>query len=214
METENMPATQGKIFEQISTELAHTGYGFYNQGWLYGTSGNLSAVLRREPLLLAITGSGLDKGHMETEQIIHIDHDANVLLGKYRPSAETALHIAVIDETGCGSVFHTHSVWSTLVSRKHEKEGGIRIEGFEMLKGLDGVRTHEHTEWIPIFPNTQNMDALAMEVRNVLRKTPQIHGFLLSGHGLYTWGKDIQETKRHVEVMEFLIEAYGRANQV
>ena len=206
--------TESKFFEQISTELAQTGFGFYNHGWLYGTSGNLSAVLRRDPFLLAITGSGLDKGHLDPGQMIQIDHDANVLLGKFRPSAETALHIGVIDETGCGSVFHTHSVWTTLVSRKYEKEGGIRIEGFEMLKGLEGVRTHEHTEWIPIFPNTQDMDALSLDVREMLRQNTKIHGFMLSGHGLYTWGKDMQETKRHVEVLEFLIEAHGRANQV
>ncbi len=215
LETGSVTRTaQEKYFEQISVELAQVGYAFYQRGWLYGTSGNLSSVLRRDPLIMAITGSGLDKGHLEPEQIIHIDHDQSVLMGDYKPSAETALHIGLVDETGCGSVFHTHSIWSTLISRKFVKAGGIMLEGFEMLKGLSNVRTHDHREWIPIFQNTQDMDSLAVEVRETVRQDSQIHGFMLSGHGLYTWGKDIKEAKRHVEVLEFLLEAYGRTSGV
>lgn len=214
MDSESVPSiAQEKLFEQTSNELAQIGFGFYNHGWLFGTSGNLSTVLRRDPLLLAITGSGLDKGHLEPDHIIHIDHDAQVLNGEYKPSAETALHICVVDETGCGSVFHTHSKWSTLISQKFEKSGGVEIEGFEMLKGLDNVRTHEHKEWIPIFRNSQDMDALAEEVRQTLRNHPEIHGFMLSGHGLYTWGKSTQDAKRHVEALEFLLEVYWRTLQ-
>ena len=196
--------------DYISAEIARIGGSFYSHGWLFGTSGNLSAVISYDPMLLAITGSGLDKGHLSTKQVIVIDEDMKVLSGEYRPSAETALHIALVSELSCGAVFHTHSVWSTIMSQVYEKEGGIWIEGFEMLKALNGVKTHDHKEWIPILKNSQDMDGLAMELKALLKINPGIHGFMLSGHGLYTWGKDPLEAKRHVEGIEFLLEVQGR----
>jgi methylthioribulose-1-phosphate dehydratase len=80
-----------------------------------------------------------------------------------------------------------------------------------MLKGLEGVRTHKHREWLPILENSQDMRELAEKVTTTLRETPGIHGFLLREHGLYTWGASLQEAKRHVEILEFLMEVLVRA---
>ncbi len=206
----NLNEALKRDFESISVELSRIGAGFYSRGWVMGTSGNLSALVSEDPLLLAITGSGLDKGNLQYDQIILIDREANVLHGKYEPSAETALHITLVNETACRAVFHTHSLWSTVLSKIHEKNGGLWIEGFEMLKSLDGVKTHEHREWIPILRNSQDMGALSQELKEILRDHPGTHGFMLSGHGLYAWGKSLQEAKRHVEGLEFLLEVRGR----
>jgi methylthioribulose-1-phosphate dehydratase len=79
-----------------------------------------------------------------------------------------------------------------------------------MLKGLEGVKTHEHREWVPILENSQEMTSLAAKTRQMLEENPNIHGFLIRRHGLYTWGKDLQEAARHVEIFEFLLESVGR----
>lgn len=199
------------IFEKLASDITEIGSGFYSRGWLFGTSGNLSAVVRRDPLRLAITGSGLDKGNLAPGQIIEIDESARVVSGEYRPSSETALHISIVNDRKCGAVFHTHSVWGTILSRKYLDKGGIFLEGFEMLKGLDGVRSHDHREWLPILENSQDMDSLAVKVEKLLRENPGMHGFLLSGHGLYSWGATAQEAKRHIEVLEFLMEVNARS---
>ena len=81
-----------------------------------------------------------------------------------------------------------------------------------MLKGLEGVTTHEHREWLPILDNDQDMDRLAREVRRVLKEHPACHGFLLRRHGLYTWGDTLPQAVRHVEILEFLLEALGRSS--
>ena len=107
-------------------------------------------------------------------------------------------------------MLHTHSVWSTVLSEVYGAERGLRLSGFEMLKGLEGVRTHEHTEWLPILENDQDIRALVPRVEAVLEQSPAIHGFLLRGHGLYTWGGDLAEARRHVEILEFLLETTGR----
>src|SRR5205085_2380270 len=112
--------------------------------------------------------------------------------------------------TGAESVLHTHSVWSTVLSDVFADAGGFSIEGYEMLKGLEGVQTHEHREWLPILENTQDMRALAGQVTALLQARPQTHGILIRQHGLYTWGKNLDDAARHVEILEFLLESVGR----
>ena len=198
-------------FQKIAAELAAAGRAFYVRGWALGTSGNFSAVIARQPLRLAITSTGLDKGTLTPEQFLEIDDSGEVLRGRERPSAEALLHLAVVRELNAGAVLHTHSVWSTVLSGSHAANGGIALEGYEMLKGLEGVRTHKHREWLPILENSQDMTELARRVSATLRESPGIHGFLLREHGLYTWGSDLQEARRHVEILEFLMEVLVRA---
>ena len=193
-------------FSKTAESLAEIGRGFYARGWVLGTSGNFSAVISRRPLRLAITSTGLDKGTLTRRQFLEIDETANVVRGKGRPSAEALLHLAIVRGLPAGAVLHTHSVWSSLLSGTHARHGGIVLEGYEMLKGLSGVQTHRHREWLPILPNSQDMVELAERVSSTLREAPGIHGFLLQRHGLYTWGGNPAEAKRHVEILEFLLE--------
>jgi methylthioribulose-1-phosphate dehydratase len=198
-------------FSEAAKRLSEVGKGFYERGWVLGTSGNFSAVVSREPLRLAITATGLDKGGLKAAQFLEMDEEANVVRGDGKPSAEALLHLAIVTGVNADAVLHTHSVWSTVLSGTHAAQGGIALEGFEMLKGLAGVRTHKHREWLPILENSQDMAELAGRVSNVLRESPGIHGFLLKEHGLYTWGKSLQEAKRHVEILEFLMEVLVRS---
>lgn len=199
------------LFAETATQIAEIGKNFYSRGWVLGTSGNFSAVLSNDPLQLAITASGNDKGNLTTEHILQIDVDGNVIAGVGKPSDETKLHLTAVKLRGARAVLHTHSVWSTLLSQKvFAQSDGIAISGYEMLKGLAGVKTHNHTEWLPIVENSQAMDELANTVEATLQRFPNAHGFLLRGHGLYTWGKDLAEAKRHIEIFEFLLEVTGR----
>jgi methylthioribulose-1-phosphate dehydratase len=197
----------------VAATLAELGRYFYSRGWVLGTSGNFSAVAQREPLRLAITASGVDKGALTAGQILQIDADARVVAGVGRPSDEARLHTAVVKSRGAQAVLHTHSVWSTVLSEANASAGGISISGYEMLKGLAGVKTHEHREWLPIIENSQDMPVLARTVEQTLESHADAHGFLLRGHGLYTWGDSLAEAKRHVEILEFLLEVTGRTRQ-
>lgn len=195
-------------FAQLAAELAAVGRMFYARGWVPGTSGNFSAVVSRAPLRLAITSSGVDKGLLAADHILEIDDAAQIISGEGRPSAETLLHLAVVRLRGAGAVLHTHSIWSNIVSGASRE--GVCIEGHEMLKGLDGVTTHEHREWLPVIDNSQDMLSLAQAVERALNEHPRAHGFMLRRHGLYTWGRDLAEAKRHVEIFEYLLEVTGR----
>src|SRR5690242_5407830 len=200
-----------RSFLKTAESLAEIGKACYARAWVLGTSGNFSAVVAREPLRLAITSTGLDKGDLTPAQFLEIDETANVIRGDGRPSAEALLHLAIVRGVDAGAVLHTHSVWSTILSGTRAQDGGIALEGYEMLKGLAGVATHKHREWLPILENSQDMVELADRVSRTLEQTPGIHGFLLQEHGLYTWGESLGEAKRHVEILEFLMEVLGRS---
>jgi methylthioribulose-1-phosphate dehydratase len=216
----------------VASRLTDVSRRFYARGWALGTSGNFSAVVSRQPLRLAITASSVPKGQLRPADILECD-DRGVLVripdrtrhnngrdrvargeaAARRPSAETLLHVEIARVRGAGAILHTHSVWTTMLSDHHASEGGLAVEGYEMLKGLSGVSSHEHREWIPIIPNDQDMPRLAGRVAETLKQFPDAHAFLLRRHGLYTWGDTLAEAERHVEILEFLFETIGRSAQ-
>jgi len=199
-------------FTDCTEQLIRAGRRFDARGWVLGTSGNFSAVTSRKPLRLAITRSGTHKGELTAADILEYG-EGHVLAGTGSASAETRLHLAIVSERGAGAVLHTHSIWSTLLSHRYAELGGLAIRGYEMLKGLSGVTTHEHREWLPILDNDQDMERLAGDVTRVLLDQPECHGFLLRRHGLYTWGATVAEAVRHVEILEFLLESVARSKE-
>jgi methylthioribulose-1-phosphate dehydratase len=206
-----------RSFASAARDLAAVGRRFYARGWVLGTSGNFSTVVAGSPLRLAITASSVHKGQLRAADILQVD-DRGSVVGRRgaKPSAETLLHVEIVRRRGAGAVLHTHSIWSTILSAARparDAKDGIMIEGFEMLKGLDGVGTHEHREWVPIVDNAQDMPALARTVGETLERAPGAHAFLLRRHGLYTWGATLADAERHVEILEFLFEAIGRSGR-
>ena len=219
----------GKAKADVPSQLAAVGRRMYARGWALGTSGNFSAVVSRTPLRLAITASSVQKRELGARHVLQCDEHGAVIgskagrpgfvrrassgrrnLARRRPSAETLLHIEIARRRHAGAILHTHSVWTTVLSDLHAAEGGFAIEGYEMLKGLTGVTSHEHREWIPIIDNDQDMPRLARRVSETLDMVAGAHAFLLRRHGLYTWGDTLEQAERHIEILEFLFEALGR----
>jgi methylthioribulose-1-phosphate dehydratase len=195
----------------LGQELAAIGRRFYARDWVLGTSGNFSVVIAREPLQLLVTPSAAHKGTLMPRDFLPIGEKGQVVGRRAgRASAETALHLEIVRTQGAGAVLHTHSVWGTILSDLHARRRGLAIRGYEMLKGLEGVGSHRHREWIPIIDNDQDMTRLASAVRIRLAREPAAHAFLLRAHGLYTWGATLAQAERHVEILEFLLEAVGR----
>ncbi len=194
-----------------AAEMALAGREFYRRGWNLGTSGNFSVLVARKPLRICVTASGIDKGSLDETNFLEIDESNEIFSGFGKPSAETLLHLTIYRFLPrARSILHTHSVWGTILSDAFYEDGTIEIEGYEMLKGLSGVTTHEHTEKVPIVENSQDYVALAHVIENVVRDNEGLHGIYLRRHGLYTWGETVAEARRHVEIFEFLFEVIAR----
>lgn len=198
--------------------LIEIGRDFHHRGWSLATSSNYSVVTGRDPLRLLVTCSGFDKGRLTPEQFVIVGEDGKSVrdLGR-KPSAEVLLHVALARGAAAGSVLHTHSIWGTLLSEAGAAHGYLEISGYEMLKALAGIATHEVTVRVEIFPNTQDMSDFACRVEKRLcdpGRPPLGCAFLIAGHGLYAWGKDLTEARRHIEALEFLFEVAARKSRL
>ena len=180
------------------------------RGWVPATAGNFSFRDLASGRIF-ITGSGLDKGAITPADLLEIDLDCQVLGGAGKPSAETALHGVIYRFfPGAGAIVHVHTVWNTLLSGRFAVAGSVPLEGYELLKALAGVATHEHRELVPVLENSQEYVGLAAELESTLARFPECHGVLLRKHGLYTWGESVAGARRHLEALEFLFEVEAR----
>jgi methylthioribulose-1-phosphate dehydratase len=172
-------------------------------GFTPATSSNFS--MRLDDSHAAITVSGRDKGRLAEDDIMVVDFDGQPVATEQRPSAETQLHTQLYKrrpEIGC--VLHTHSLNQTLASRLYAGAGRIRFEDYELIKAFRGQDTHEVAMDVPVLPNNQHIPTLAAQV-DALLDDDRLWGYLIEGHGLYAWGADMAEARRHLEAFEFLI---------
>jgi methylthioribulose-1-phosphate dehydratase len=213
------PVQSADAAQRASAEidaLCATARWCYARGWVPATSGNFSVrPFADAPARMLITPSGLDKGTLQQADLIELDAEGRVVAGAGKPSAETALHLVLYTaRPDARAIVHVHSVWNTLLSGHYAAEGyvpgEIRIQGYEILKGLSGVTTHAHLERVPVLENTQEYFVLSSQLKNALERNPDAHGVILSRHGLYTWGQSVAEARRHLEALEFLFEVEGR----
>jgi len=198
--------------KKLAQDLLDTILFFNKKDWSPATSTNYS-VRSSNPQEYIISRSGVDKSKFELSDLIKINPQGEVLSQFLQPgvksSAETEIHTAIYEKyPQINCVLHTHSVLGTILSQKFVKEKHITFSGFEIQKGLDGNTTHELESVLPIVPNSQVMSDILKNIDHHFTEQPQIHGFLIAGHGLYTWGKDIATAKRHIETYEFLFECY------
>lgn len=173
------------------------------RGWTPATSSNFSSRIDAEHV--AITVSGRDKGRLTEGDIMVVDLDGQPVATSHRPSAETLLHTQLYKrDPQVGCVLHTHSQTQTVASRLYAGAGHVHLEGYELLKAFSGTTTHETALDLPVYPNTQDMPTLAAQVDATLDRQA-MWGYLIDGHGLYAWGRDMAEARRHLEAFEFLL---------
>ena len=199
----NEPPYSPERLRECASELVAAVRDLAARGWTPATSSNFS--LRVDENHAAITISGRDKGRLDESDIMVVDMDGQPVGSDHRPSAETLLHTCLykrFEDIGC--VLHTHSIAQTLASRLYGPVGHVRFEDYELIKAFRGEETHETELDLPVLPNSQHMPTLAAQV-DVLMDTGHLWGYLIEGHGLYAWGRDMAEARRHLEAFEFLI---------
>ena len=189
-------------FHEAAEALVETGRWLHARGWLPATSGNLSL---RTADGIAMSASGRDKGALTCEDILKVDLDGRPLAGG-KPSAETRLHCQLYRRMPLvGAVLHTHSVAATVLSRRAGAGGRIALLGYELAKALPGIRDHQTPVYLPVLGNSQDMAVLSAEADAALDAEPGLHGYLIAGHGTYTWAADLATARQQIEALEFLL---------
>ena len=192
------------LFDERADAIAGAARELALAGWTPATSSNFS--MRVDADHAAITISGRDKGRLGRGDIMLIDMQGKAVGTDARPSAETELHTQIYRRfPDMNVVLHTHSRTQSVASRLFAKDGVVRLAGWELQKAIAGQTTHDAELNIPVFPNTQHMPELVAQVDAWLDAGKPLHAYLIDGHGIYTWGRDMAETRRHLEALEFLL---------
>jgi methylthioribulose-1-phosphate dehydratase len=202
-----MPVPHVQLADRLRAcgeEIARTGRELAACGWTPATSGNFS--MRIDEDTIAVTVSGRDKGALSTDDVMAVGLDGQPVSTDGRPSAETSLHLQVYRRRpDTGAILHTHSRNQTVASRLFAKDGRIELQGWELQKALTGYTSHETRLDVPVFPNSQDMADIEQNVAAWLDESRPLYAYLIEGHGLYTWGRDMPQARRHLEALEFLL---------
>lgn len=184
--------------------LAAEAARFAQLGWMRGTSGNLSEVLERDPLRLAVTSSGVDKGELQPTDVVLVDGHGSAVdvdgVTPRQPSAEAELHAAIAGRTGAGAVVHVHALSTVVAAERWPR--GVRLRDVEMLKGI-GRKAHDDDVVVPVIANTQDMSELAE--RFAAAYDPAVPAVIVARHGVYVWGHDLTAARHHTESLEWAI---------
>ena len=174
------------------------------RGWAPATAGNYSARLEDG---FAVTASGWHKGRLTEDGVLRLDADGMVI-GEGRSSAETHLHLSIYRRfPEAGAVLHGHSPQAVGLSRAFRDIEAWRFAGHEMIKVFPGHVTHDAEIVLPIVDNSQDMREIEAAIAPALARPGAIPAYLIRDHGLYAWGRDLDEAERVLEAVEWLIAA-------
>jgi methylthioribulose-1-phosphate dehydratase len=187
---------------EYTQAMIDAGRLFHSRGWVPATGGNFSARLSLDRVL--ITASGGHKGELSSDGFLIADLDGKPLDSSRKASYETLLHMQIYrHDASVGGVLHTHSIANTVLSRRLSE---IRFAGYELLKLLPGISTHDAEVIVPVFANDQDIARLAAQVDVHMKRHPQTPAYLIAGHGLYAWGASVAQARHRVEALEFMFE--------
>ncbi|MCU1482391.1 MAG: methylthioribulose-phosphate dehydratase [Subtercola sp.] len=199
------------IIREAGAALAAESARFAARGWMPGTAGNLSVTLAREPLRLAVTASGLDKGELTPADVVVVDETGSWVAEagwpEQRPSAEAGLHARIAAVTGAGAVIHVHALAAVRAGQAWPE--GVELHDLEMLKGI-GHSAHGELVTIPVVNNHQDMRVLGDDFERVY--TPprdgvaEVPALIVASHGIYAWGADLRQARWHLELIEALLQ--------
>lgn len=194
-------STPGSVPPAVAAQIVAAGHRLDRFGWVPATAGNIS--MRLGEAHLAITRSGVHKGMLAAADVIAVDMDGQPIDPAQRPSAETLLHCQLYRHSpAIGAVVHGHSVPATVLSMT-EPADHLVLHGYEVLKAFEGQTTHEAALRLPLVPNDQDIGRLALVVDPML---PDMQlGYLIRGHGSYTWGATMDAALARFEALEFLL---------
>ncbi|WP_028008987.1 methylthioribulose 1-phosphate dehydratase [Solimonas flava] len=188
--------------QTYSQQLIDAGRLFHQRGWVPATGGNFSARLDAGRML--ITASGCHKGELTPADFLEAGFDGVPIGAARKASYETLLHCQLYrHDAAIGAVLHTHSIANTVLSRRLRS---IRLAGYELLKLLPGIGTHDASVEVPVFTNDQDIARLSATVDAHMKRHPATPAYLIAGHGLYAWGADVAQARWRVEALEFMFE--------
>lgn len=166
------------------------------------TWGNVSGI-DREQGLVVIKPSGVDYDGMSPEDMVVVDLDGNRVEGKWKPSSDTATHVALYKAfPTLGGVVHTHSRWATSFA-----QAGRDIPAMGTTQGDYFYGTIPCTR---LMTPEEIAGAYEAETGKVIIETFQtrhidpanVPAVLVQSHGPFAWGTSPADAVHNAVVLE------------
>lgn len=187
---------------EVGARLAAEAARFAERGWMRATAGNLSEVIRSDPLRLVVTSTGVDKATMAPDDVVVVDAQGRAVvidgLAARRPSAEAELHAHVAATRGAGAVVHVHALAPVIAAERFP--GGIPLDRIEMVKAFG--HDAEACNTVPVIANSQSMAELAARLDDAGSSVPAV---VVARHGMYAWGDSLLQARHHAEGLEWAL---------
>ena len=184
--------------------ICELGRRFYDRGWVSGTGGGIALRLGDRTLMAP---SGVQKELMRPEMMFELD--ANGDIARYpddkalQVSQCRPLFLAAMELRHAGAVIHAHSKAALMATLCFGDR--VTLSKLEMMKGLRGIG-YDDTHEVPIIENTAQECDLKDSLVVAMRAFPRTHAVLVRRHGMYVWGQDWREAKRHAECYDYLLD--------
>ena len=188
------------MLEQLKKQVLEANLLLPKYGLVTFTWGNVSGI-DRETGLVVIKPSGVEYEGMGLDDMVVVDLDGKVVEGKWKPSSDTATHVALYRAfPECGGIVHTHSRWATTFA-----QAGMDIPA---------LGTTQADYFYGAIPCTRPMTdeeihgEYEAETGNVIVETfkgknpADIPGVLVYSHGPFAWGTDAMNAVHNAVVME------------
>ena len=199
------------MLELLKETVYQTNLDLVKHGLVIFTWGNVSAIDRTKNLVV-IKPSGVSYDEMKAEHMVVVDLDGNVVEGDFKPSSDTATHLALYKAfPNLGGVVHTHSTYATAWA-----QAGLDIPN---------IGTTHADYFSDAIPCTRDMTQTEVEgeyeketgtviIERFQHLNPDfIPGVLVKNHGPFSWGKNAHDAVHNAVVMEQVAKmafiAYG-----
>lgn len=182
-------------YSEIKKEVYNISKKIWEAGLVSGSSGNVSARVKKEEKL-AITPTSIDYEKLKPEDIVLIDFNQEILEGNFAPSFESKMHIEIYkNRNDVGAVIHTHSIFATVLAVLRRPIPAVVEELIVYVGGEIEVAEYAQS----------GSEELA---KNVVSKLKEKNAVLLANHGLVCCGKDLDRAYKICHLVERTAKIY------
>jgi L-ribulose-5-phosphate 4-epimerase len=166
------------------------------KGYTVGTGGNVSILVDGEDVI-AITPSNKEYMELSPADICIVDFELNMIEGRFNPSRETGLHIAVYkNRPDANAVIHSHPIYTSIFALINKPVPALFDE---VTMNIGNI--------IDVIPYAlSGSDELVENVKN--RLANRCNCYILQNHGALSIGTGIDKAFRNMELMEKVAQIY------
>ena len=170
-----------RLFIEERKQIVDMSLKLYRENLIVGTWGNLSMrVNHNGSEHYIVTPSGMEYEDTTIEDILVLDKDGKILLGKRRPTSELRMHLKLYEERSeINAIIHTHSTFATACAVVGI---GIPMMVEDMIQHIGGnVRIAKYA-----LPGTEEL------AENVCHAIEDRKAVLLKNHGALGMGENLK----------------------